>query len=261
VEVGREAAAIEIEIATDTHGTGTAAAAAALKESRKKMLLGLGILTLVASLAGAAAVPFVLVATRDSSGQSDLGTQLILLGASASPADYLLKLQTDVPVSGGTIVVNITESWAPLGAAHLKEVVADGFFTGAAFFRVVPEFIVQFGIGATPAMNTQWSEPIADDPVAASNLAGTITYAAAGPNTRTTQLFINLKDNRWLDAQGFAPFGRVVQGLDVLQAVYNPTPGSTGGVDQGAYRANGDSWIRANYPDINSISQATVTEL
>lgn len=184
---------------------------------------------------------------------------LPLLLASAVSADYLLTFQTDVPVSDGSVVINVTEAWAPLGAAHLKAVVADNFFSGAAFFRVVPNFVVQFGISGTPAENTKWSTPIKDDPVASSNLAGTITYATAGPNTRTTQLFINLVDNARLDPQGFAPFGRVIQGMDVMRAVYNPTPGDAGGVDQGNYSTKGDAWIRKQYPGINFITSANVT--
>ena len=129
----------------------------------------------------------------------------------------------------------------------------DSFFDQAAFFRVVPEFVVQFGIAGEPDENRKWDHTIADDTVKTSNVKGTITYATAGPNTRTTQLFINTADNSGLDSQGFSPFGHVTHGMDVVAAIYNPTPGESGyvwqsndvcviepsfahsGVDQGKY--------------------------
>ena len=179
----------------------------------------------------------------------------------AVAADYVLNFQTDVPdVSDGLIQIAVDESLAPLGAAHLRAVVKDGFFSGAAFFRVVPDFVVQFGIAGTPAENKKWSTPIQDDPVVGSNTIGTITYATAGPNTRTTQLFINLGNNSRLDEQGFAPFGRVVRGMDVVKAVFNPTPGQTGGVNQGEYMLNGNDWIRKHYPGIQFITSANITK-
>ena len=179
---------------------------------------------------------------------------LLLLRAVA--ADYL-SFTTDVPKGDGKIVIEVNATQAPLGAAHLHALVNDSFYNGAAFFRVVPGFVVQFGIAGIPAENAKWKVPIKDDPVIASNTFGTLTYATAGPNTRTSQLFINLADNHRLDAQGFAPFGRVVQGMDVVQAISNPTPGSSGGVDQDRYATEGNAWIRKAYPNINSIKNAT----
>lgn len=115
----------------------------------------------------------------------------------------------------GRILLEVTRAWAPLGVDRFYALLQDGFYNEAAFFRVVPGFVLQFGIASTPEANERWSTPIQDDPVVESNLRGTITYATAGPNTRTTQLFINYVDNPNLDPQGFAPFGRVVAGLDV----------------------------------------------
>lgn len=100
--------------------------------------------------------------------------------------------------------------------------------------------MIQFGIASEPVETTKWGGPIQDDPVAQSNSLGTITYATSGANTRTTQLFINLEDNTSLDSQGFSPFGKVVSGMDVLTAIYNPTPGKSGGADQQEYEKKGN---------------------
>lgn len=148
------------------------------------------------------------------------------------------------------------EHRAPLGSDRLYALMNANFFSEspAAFFRVVPSFVVQFGISGNPALNALWGNAtISDDPVTQSNLNGTLTFATAGPNTRTTQLFINTADNPGLDSQGFAPLGKVVQSLGTIVNVFNPTPGSSDGVDQEAYATNGYQWIESNYPGINSI--------
>ena len=178
--------------------------------------------------------------------------------APRAPDSFLLKFNTDID-GDGTVTLNITRSWAPIGADHLYALVADKFYDGAAFFRVVPGFVVQFGIAGTPAENTKWSTPIKDDPVVQSNLKYTMSYATAGPNTRTTQLFINYVDNSRLDSMGFAPVGKVVAGSKYLDRVFDPTPGSSGGVDQQSYETKGDTWIHEQYPEINFITTATTT--
>jgi len=174
-------------------------------------------------------------------------------------ADFQVRFTTDVP---GDVVINVTNSWAPLGAAQFEALVASGYYTfPAAFFRVVPDFVVQFGISGDPATNAKWTTPIKDDPVVTSNVMGTITYATAGPNTRTTQLFVNYEDNERLDSQGFAPFGKVVEGMEILLKLHNPTPGSRDGVDQDNYTLQGQSWIERAYPGINSITGASIVML
>jgi cyclophilin family peptidyl-prolyl cis-trans isomerase len=122
----------------------------------------------------------------------------------------------------------------------------------------VPDFVVQFGISGDPATNKKWETPIKDDKVIQSNVAGTIVYATAGPNTRTTQLFINYIDNSRLDSMGFSPFGTVISGMETAKKIFNPTPGNTGGVDQGEYTSKGNDWIKAKYPKINFITNATI---
>ena len=178
----------------------------------------------------------------------------------AAPSVWHVTLDTDVPGAAGPIVVEVERSLAPLGADHFYALVQDKFYDEAAFFRVVPNFVVQFGIAGTPAENQKWSTKIKDDPVVGSNTAGTITYATAGPNTRTSQLFINYKDNKNLDSQGFAPFGKVVSGMDTALAIYNPTPGQSGGINQNSYTTKGNTWLKQMYPKANFITNATITE-
>ncbi|KAJ9455276.1 Peptidyl-prolyl cis-trans isomerase [Diplonema papillatum] len=176
------------------------------------------------------------------------------------PEEYTVVLETDIILEGKLqdIVIHVTTSFAPLGAEQFYKLVLDGFYNGAAFFRIVPNFVVQFGIAADPAMTERWSVPINDDPVEISNEETTITFATSGANTRTTQLFVNMADNKLLDQQNFAPFGQVIQGMDALRAAYNPTPGKSGGVDQALYEERGNAWIKTKIPRINSIVRAYI---
>jgi len=183
-----------------------------------------------------------------------------LAACAAAPESYLVTLTTDV-ADADPIVVEVTRSWAPLGADHFYEVVEDGFYDDSAFFRVVPNFVVQFGIAGNPAENTKWETPIQDDPVVQSNTKGTLVYATSGANTRTTQLFINYKDNTGLDSQGFAPFGRIVSGMDTATSIFNPTPTSSNGISQTKYTAKGNDWLKANYPEANFITTATLSDV
>src|SRR5579863_2113216 len=164
-----------------------------------------------------------------------------------APATFKAEFVT----TKGNFVVEVHKDWAPLGADRFYNLVRGGFFTNAAFFRVVPNFMVQFGLNASPAVNSAWRNAnLHDDPVKQSNKRGYITFATAGPNTRTTQLFINFKDNGFLDSQGFAPFGEVVEGMDVVDKInsqYGETP------DQGAITSQGDAYISKNFPNIDKI--------
>ena len=166
--------------------------------------------------------------------------------------------------TNGSFTLRVYPTWAPKGAAQLKKLLSyqTHFFDGAAFFRVVPNFVVQFGIAAVPGLNTQWQTPITDDPVVASNTRGTVTYATAGPNTRTTQLFVNYANNSFLDSQGFAPFGEILGmadapvGTTALELVPNPTPGNSNGVSQSTYTSEGNGWLQGAYPQIAYIVRA-----
>ncbi|HKV05654.1 MAG TPA: peptidylprolyl isomerase [Candidatus Acidoferrales bacterium] len=172
-----------------------------------------------------------------------------------APDAYTVKFTT----TKGDFVVDVTRAWAPLGADRFYNLVKHGFFTDAAFFRVVPGFIIQFGLSADPAVNKAWDNAnIKDDRVTQSNSAGTITFAQTGtPNSRTTQLFINLGNNPGLDhsGQGFMPFGKVTSGMDVVQKLYS---GYGERPDQGAITEQGKAYLDKNFPNIDSIKSAVI---
>lgn len=170
-----------------------------------------------------------------------------------APDVYEVTLKT----GKGDIVVQVTRAWAPLGADRFYNLVKHGFYNGAPFFRIVPGFVVQFGLSGDPAVNRAWKNAnLKDDPVTQSNKPGTLTFATAGPNTRTTQLFINLGNNAPLDGQGFAPFGQVTSGMDVVQKLYS---GYGERPDQGAITNEGKAYVDKNFPNIDKIETATVT--
>lgn len=167
------------------------------------------------------------------------------------PATYKVKFET----TKGVFIVEVTREWAPLGAERFYELVQDKFFDGAGFFRVVPNFVVQFGLAADPAQTKRWDKRMSDDPVIRTNRAGTLVFATAGPNTRTTQLFINLRSNQSLDSDGFAPFGAVVQGMDVVDSLYK---GYGERPDQGAITTQGNVYLKANFPNLDFIKTARI---
>ncbi|MGH9687058.1 MAG: peptidylprolyl isomerase [Candidatus Acidiferrales bacterium] len=169
-----------------------------------------------------------------------------------APDVYDVKFDT----TRGDFAVQVTRAWAPIGADRFYNLVKHGYFTGAAFFRVVPGFIVQFGLSADPAVNRVWrSANIKDDPVTQSNKRGTLTFATAGPNTRTTQLFINFADNAGLDRQGFAPFALVTSGMDVVDKIYS---GYGERPDQGAITTQGAAYLEKNFPKLDTIKSAAI---
>jgi len=189
-----------------------------------------------------------------SKGTAGGAPSLMNPGSLRAKAPDIYKVQ--FTTTKGNVVIEIHRDWAPLGADRFYNLVRNGFFTDAAFFRVVPNFIVQFGLGANPAVNKVWQNAnFRDDPVKESNKRATLTFATAGPNTRTTQLFINLKDNAPLDAQGFAPFGTVVDGMDVVDKIY---PGYGERPDQGKLTAEGKPYIDKNFPMLDRITAAKV---
>jgi len=169
-----------------------------------------------------------------------------------APEVYEVKFTT----TKGDFVVQVSRAWAPLGADRFYNLVVNKFFDEAAFFRVVPNFIVQFGLSADPGVNRVWrAANIKDDPVTQSNKTGTITFATAGPHTRTTQLFINFGNNNFLDGQGFSPFGQVTQGMDVVKKLHS---GYGEKPDQGAITTQGKTYLEKNFPNLDSIKTAVI---
>jgi peptidyl-prolyl cis-trans isomerase A (cyclophilin A) len=173
-----------------------------------------------------------------------------------APAMYKASFET----SAGTFVVEVHRDWAPIGADRFYNLVKSGFFENVRFFRVIPGFMVQFGMHGDPAVGAAWrTAAIKDDPVKQSNKRGYITFATAGPNTRTTQIFINFADNASLDGQGFAPFGQVVSGMDVVDKL-NASYGARPGDDQGNIAAGGNAYLEKTYPKLDLIKKATIVK-
>jgi peptidyl-prolyl cis-trans isomerase A (cyclophilin A) len=169
-----------------------------------------------------------------------------------APDVYEVKFTT----TKGDFVVKVTRAWAPLGADRFYNLVKHHFFNDAAFFRVVPGFVVQFGLSANPAVSRVWqSATIKDDKVTQSNKPGFVTFATAGPNTRTTQLFISLGNNTFLDGQGFSPFGQVTEGMDVVRQLYS---GYGEKPDQGQITAKGKAYLDQNFPKLDAIKSTAI---
>ncbi len=162
----------------------------------------------------------------------------------------------------GKFTVEVTRSLAPTGADRFYNLVRSGYFSDIAFFRVIPGFMCQFGIHGDPAVSAKWRDAnIPDDVVKGSNTRGTITFATAGPNTRTTQLFINFADNTSLDGQGFAPFGKVVEGMDVVDKInseYGEGAPNGMGPDQGRVQGEGNVYLKKDFPHLDYIKSARI---
>lgn len=171
---------------------------------------------------------------------------------------FRVRLET----SEGDIVIEVRRDWAPLGADRFRELVTGGYYDGARFFRVLPGFVAQFGINGDPQVSAAWRERrIPDDSVRQSNARGTVTFATAGPDTRTTQVFINYADNSRLDGMGFAPFGQVVEGMDIvdrLHAGYGEGAPRGRGPDQSRIQAEGNSYLEREFPELDYIRRATI---
>jgi peptidyl-prolyl cis-trans isomerase A (cyclophilin A) len=199
------------------------------------------------------------------------GKQTALLPADANPA--LLdpsKATAQAPevfqvvfeTTEGSFVVEVHRAWAPLGADRFFNLVQIGFFDDIAFFRAIDGFMVQFGITGYPDVASRWRDAnIKDDPVTQSNKAGYLSFATAGPNTRTTQLFINYVDNANLDGMGFAPFGQVVEGMDVVKKLYTGygegAPRGRG-PDQARLQRDGNPYLREHFPELDYVKHASV---
>ena len=169
-----------------------------------------------------------------------------------APATYKAKFDT----SKGPFVIEVHRAWAPKGADRFYNLVKNGFFDDTRFFRVVPDFMVQFGIHGDPAIQKNWANAnIQDDSKNQSNKKGFVTFATRGPNTRTTQIFINYKDNGFLDSQGFTPFGQVVTGMEVVEKINNQYGEKP---NQGSIQSEGNAYLNKDFPKLDFVKKATI---
>lgn len=192
-----------------------------------------------------------------------------LLQPSPDPAVALApdSFTVDFETSKGTFTVMARRAWAPHGVDRLHHLVASGFYDDTRFFRVIRGFVAQFGLPADPAMAAIWKErTIPDDPVKASNVRGTVSFARAGRDTRSTQLFVNLRDNSRLDTLGgfgFAPVGEVIRGMDVVDSLhsgYGEAMPRGRGPAQDSISRQGNSWLDRNFPELDRIRTARITQ-
>ncbi len=163
----------------------------------------------------------------------------------------------------GNFTIEVTRSLSPHGADRFYNLVRSGYFKDVAFFRVVSGFMCQFGMHGDPAVTEKWGDArIQDDPVVGSNKRGTITFAMGGPNTRSTQFFINFGDNTRLDSMGFSPFGKVVEGMDVVDKIngeYGDMPQQGGsGPNPGLIAQQGNAYLKKDFPNLDYIKSATI---
>jgi peptidyl-prolyl cis-trans isomerase A (cyclophilin A) len=176
-----------------------------------------------------------------------------------APDVYQAKFDT----TKGVFVIEVTRAWAPLGADRFYNLVKNGWYDNCRFFRVITDFMVQFGINGDPKLNGIWRQArIQDDPVKESNKRGYVSFAMAGPNTRTTQVFINFSDrNTQLDGMGFSPFGKVVEGTKVVDSIYSGYGEGAprgNGPDQNKVQMEGNAYLEKSFPKLDYIKTATI---
>ncbi len=214
-----------------------------------------------------AALPGVVGACDDSWQAADFQAALMdaqhAIWLEPAPPMFEVKFET----SKGDFIMEVHRAWAPIGADRFYNLVRTGFYDDSRFYRVRAGFIVQFGLPGEPAVTAVWKDrAMPDDPVVESNEKGFVAYAMTGPDTRTTQLYINLDDNTRLDDQGFAPIGRIVGGMDVVEQLYAEYDESAGGGmrggNQGKIIAEGNAHLDAEFPNLDKLNRALIiTEL
>jgi len=190
--------------------------------------------------------------------QGNLGNPAAL--TEQAPATYKARFDT----SKGVFVIDVRREWAPVGADRFYNLVKNGFYDENRFFRVISGFMVQFGINGNPQVSTPWKNAqIKDDPVKQSNKRGFITFATSGPNSRTTQVFINFGDNSRLDGLGFAEFGQVSTGMNVvdqLYADYGEGAPQGRGPNQGRMQGEGNAYLTKDFPNLDFVRKATISQ-
>jgi peptidyl-prolyl cis-trans isomerase A (cyclophilin A) len=182
------------------------------------------------------------------------------LATEKAPDIYRVKMET----TAGEFIIEVHREWAPLGADRFYNLVKIGYFTDVAFFRVLAGFMAQAGFHGDPAVSQVWlNARIKDDPVTQSNSQGMVTFATGGPNTRSAQIFINFGDNSYLDKSGFAPFGKVVEGMESVKELYSgygEGEPSGNGPGQGKVFGRGNEYLKAEFPELDYITRATIVE-
>jgi len=208
-----------------------------------------------------AVAAIALAATIGVAGQADTAK---LRNPAALNEQAPPTFKANFETTKGPFVIEVHREWAPIGADRFFNLVRNGFFDDVRFFRVISGFMAQFGIHGTPAVQSAWrAASLKDDPVRQSNKRGTVTFATAGPNTRTTQFFINFGDNTGLDKQGFAPFGEVVSGMgvvDKINAEYGEGAPRGKGPDQGRLQSEGNAYLNKEFPKLDYIKSATIAK-
>ena len=222
--------------------------------------------------AGAALIPVWLILLASCGGDSgetvddaDLPANRALYFpdqlVETAPESFQARFET----TKGDFVIEVTRSQAPNGADRLYNLVRNGYYDGVRFYRVIEGFMAQFGMHGEPQVQVRWTNaPIRDDRVAASNVRGAVTFAMAGPNSRTTQLFINLVDNTLLDIDGFAPVGTVIEGMDVVDQIHSgygelADRGGDGPISQNI-AARGNAYLEESFPEMDYIVTATLVD-
>ena len=183
------------------------------------------------------------------------------LWSQQSPDLFKVRFET----SKGSFVIEAHREWAPRGADRVYNLVRAGFFDDSRLFRVRAGYIAQFGIPGAPGIAATWKDQaIPDDPVRQSNTRGFIGYAMTGPNTRTTQVYINLSDNSRLDRDGFAPFGKVVEGMEIVDRIYagygEDAGGGMRGGKQGKIFEGGNGYLDREFPNLDHLVRATIVK-
>jgi len=223
---------------------------------------GVGAGLMCASLFWAAGCGGEGASSEDAGGAAELSDPLLdpRRFTETAPATFRVRFDT----SEGEVVVEVHREWAPLGADRFYNLVRAGYYEDVRVYRVVPGFVAEFGVNGSGTVTRIWHRfALLDDEVRESNTVGRLSFAASGPNSRTVQVFINLRDNASLDERGFAPFGEVVEGLAVVQRFYSDY-GDGPPRGDGPYQAQaviqGNEYLDAEFPELSVIRSATVVE-
>lgn len=206
--------------------------------------------------------PRTAVAKAEAAGEKKAATDVSFTDPAKLTAKAPDLFKVKVETTKGNFTIEVTRSLAPNGADRFYNLVRSGYLKDLAFFRVVPGFMCQFGIHGDPKVSAAWrSAQIPDDPVKGSNTRGAITFATAGPNTRTTQLFISYGDNARLDNLGFSPFGKVTDGMDVVDKIngeYGEGAPQGRGPSQGRVQMEGNAYLKKDFPNLDYIKSTSL---